>query len=55
MHATIIKLNVERLLEGIDTHLCAELIGSTIDANDQVTAFVKAFAISGFHSSDRKQ
>jgi hypothetical protein len=55
MNATKIKSNIERLLEGTDTHLCAELIGGTINTNDQVTAFIRAFAVCGFHSSDRKQ
>ena len=28
-----------------DTHPFAKLIGRTIDANDQVTAFIRAFAV----------
>jgi hypothetical protein len=55
MNATKIKANIERPLDGTDTHLCAELIGGTINANDQVTAIIRAFAACGFHSSDRKQ
>lgn len=49
------KSNTEKLVEGTDTHLVAELIGGTINANDQVTAFLRAFAVCGFHSSDRKE
>jgi len=50
-----IKSGIEKLLEGIDTHLCAKLVGGTINANDQVPAFIRAFAVRVFHSSDRKQ
>ena len=55
MNAAKIKSNIARLLEGRDTHLCAELIGGTINANDQVTALIRTFAVCEFHSSDRKQ
>ena len=55
MNATKIKSNIERLLEATDNHLYANLIGGAIDANDQVTAFLRAFAVCGCHSLDRKQ
>ena len=53
MAVTEIKSNIEKLLESTDMHLCAELIGGTIYANDQITAFIGAFAVCRFHESDR--
>ena len=39
------KINSEGRPEGTQSHLVAELIGGTINANDQVTAFLRAIAV----------